>query len=163
MKYKKETSTKMYAPFYCICCVALAAIRLLPRTSVSAAYYGYAAEGKTSFVFDVRACRNAFISLWNKDVEIYEAGLGRGDSANPWSTLKRIGEQQKVYWSHTLDCNASMPFYIIWENATVKVGKGYNVGTDVIMEIHDINMPPIDEVKLESSSTEVYFDIERGN
>ena len=146
----------------CIC-TFITEIRVPPHSSVSTREHGYNAEGKTLFVFSVKCCRDAWVSLWNNGKMVYKLGLGRGN--NGWSSLIKNGRSgwYPYHWGSVIDCNKYMPFYITWKNGLVDVGKGLTVGKDEIMSLGDNPLSAIDEVKLEASGAELYFTIEDGN
>ena len=137
-------------------------IRVPPHTTISTTEYNYNAEGKTLFVFSIKGCRNAWVSLWNNGKMVYELGLGKGN--NRWSSLIKNGRSD-LYSQHigpVIDCNKYMQFYITWKNGFVDVGKGLIAGKDEILSLWENPLSSIDEVKLSASGAELHFIIEEG-
>lgn len=86
---------------------------------------------KTSATFQVKACNDAHIGLFDKQDTDTAYEIVIGGSSNKWSYIRRKRLVENKAWAETediLSCETARPFWISWKGAFIEVGRGNLVG-----------------------------------
>ncbi|XP_033724549.1 C3 and PZP-like alpha-2-macroglobulin domain-containing protein 8 [Pecten maximus] len=84
------------------------------------------------FTFQVKACRDAFVGLFNTSGEPYTYRIVLGGWENVKSRLKTWSSYSVYnFESNIVDCNVYKSFWVSWRNNVISAGRGnsFNVGT----------------------------------
>ena len=101
------------------------------------------------FVFEVKGCSDVWINLVHtKGYTSPKYAIGLGTNKNAQCRIDKGGPVSSnffkaTYSGPTLNCNEYRKFWITWENHNIKVGRGRQPGTDVIMQWKDLG-PVVD-------------------
>lgn len=104
--------------------------------------HGLHVTGQQSVYFKVKACDDAFISLFD-DIptalfHMFEVHFGRTNIV----TYGNAGGQQlkltNASWSG-LDCNSYVPLWVSWMNRTIKVGTGTKIAGSILISLTGIH------------------------
>ncbi|XP_033724545.1 C3 and PZP-like alpha-2-macroglobulin domain-containing protein 8 [Pecten maximus] len=103
---------------------------------ISLTQYGYVYQPVPDclahFTFQVKACRDVHVGLFNTAGEPYTYGLVLGGWGNAKSRLRAWSSSYVDNFERNIvDCNVYKSFWVSWRNNVISVGRGnsFNVGT----------------------------------
>lgn len=113
----------------------------------------YNLPGRTSVVFKIKACGDAYVALSMytgvTSTDTYEVVIGGFNNKRSEIRMEPGGQHvAEADTAEILSCSESRAFWISWDNNEVLVGKGASVGYEVFLAWREVNPHPVEGVSI---------------